>query len=88
MRRSAVVVAIAGSLVISVLVGLSCAPQGALDISVTELDDGVIVENVGDVDCIVYVSSPEGEQQLELAVGQNTTVTGISQPIEVSAAKL
>ena len=59
--------------------------QTLLEISVTELDNGVMVENVGSVDCLVFVNSPEGEQQFELAVGQNTTVTGISQPIEVSA---
>ena len=59
--------------------------QTLLEISVTELDNGVMVENVGSVDCLVFVNSPEGEQQLNLAVGQNTTVTGISQPIEVSA---
>jgi hypothetical protein len=47
-----------------------------------------MIENVGNVDCLVFVNSPEGEQQFELAVGQNTTVTGISQPIEVSAVKL
>lgn len=67
------------------LIGLSCAPQTTLEISVTELDNGVMIQNVGNVDCLVFVSSPEGEQQFELAVGQNTTVTGISQPIEVSA---
>ena len=85
MKRSTVVVTVAIFLVISILVGLSCAPQTTLDISVTELDNGVMIENVGDVDCLVFVNSPEGEQQFELAVGQNTTVTGISQPIEVSA---
>ena len=68
-----------------VILGLSCAPQTTPDISVTELDDGVMIQNVGNVDCLVFVNSPEGEQQFELAVGQNTTVTGISQPIEVSA---
>ena len=67
------------------LIGLSCAPQTTLDISVTELNNGVVIENVGNVNCIVFVNSPEGEQQLELAVGQITTVTGLSQPIEVSA---
>ena len=67
------------------LIGVSCAPQATLEISVTEVDNGVIIENVGDVDCLVFVNSPEGEQQFELAVGQNMTVTGISQPIEVSA---
>jgi hypothetical protein len=44
-----------------------------------------MIENVGGVDCLVFVSSSGGEQQFELAVGQNTTVTGVSQPIEVSA---
>jgi len=67
------------------LIGLSCAPQTTLDISVTELDDGVMIENVGNVDCLVFVISPEGEQQFELAIGQDRMVTGISQPIEVSA---
>jgi hypothetical protein len=62
------------------LLGLSCAPQTRLDIPVTELDNGVMIENVGDVDCLVFVNSPEGQQQFELAVGQNTTVTDISQP--------
>lgn len=68
-----------------ILLGLSCAPQATLEISVTELDSGVMIENVGSVDCLVFVNSPEGEQQFELAIGENVTVTGISQPIEVSA---
>ena len=70
------------------LLGLSCAPQATLEIFVTEVDNGVMTENVGSVDCLVFVNSPEGEQQLELAVGQNTTVTGMSQPIEVSAVSI
>jgi len=68
-----------------VLVGLSCAPEATLEISVTEVDNGVMIENVGNVACLVFVSSPEGEQQFELAVGDNITLTDISQPIEVSA---
>ena len=67
------------------LLGLSCAPEAALEISVTEVDNGIMVQNVGNVDCLVFVSSPEGEQQFELAVGESVTVTNISQPIEVSA---
>jgi hypothetical protein len=51
-----------------VLLGLSWAPQTILDISVTELEDGVMVEDVGSADCLVFVDSPEGEQQFELAV--------------------
>ena len=75
-------------ILILALVGLSCAPQTTLEISVTELDSGVMIENVGNVDCLVFVNSPEGEQQFELAVGQNTTVTDTSQPVEVSAVGL
>ena len=71
-----------------VLVGLSCAPEGTLEISVTEIDNGVMIENVGNIDCLVFVSSPEGEQQFELAVDESVTVTDISQPIEVSAVTL
>ena len=88
MKRLVTVITIAIFLVISILVGLSCAPQTTLDISVTELDDGVMIENAGDVDCLVFINAPEGEQQFELAVGQDTMVTGISQPIEVSAVSL
>ncbi len=51
-----------------VLLGFSCTPQVTLEISVTELDNGVMIKNVGNVDCLVFVSSPEDEQQFELAV--------------------
>ena len=68
-----------------VLVGLSCAPEAILEISVIEVGNGVMIENVSNIDCLVFVSSPEGEQQFELAVGESVTVTNISQPIEVSA---
>ena len=67
------------------LLGLSCAPEATLEISVTEADNGGLIQNVGNVDCLVFVSSPESEQQFELAVGESVTVTDISQPIEVSA---
>lgn len=70
------------------LFGLSYTTEATLEISVTEVDNGVIIQNVGSVDCLVFVSSPEGEQQFELAVGRNVTVTDISQPIEVSAVTL
>ena len=70
------------------LPGLACAPEATLSVSVTELDDGVIIENTGTADCIAIVTSPEGEQQFELAVGESVTVTNISQPIEVAGVKL
>ena len=59
-----------------------------MEISVTEVDNGVMIQNVGDVACLVFVSSPEGEQQFELAVGNSLTVTDIWQPIEVSAVSI
>lgn len=70
------------------LLSLSCAPETTLEISITEVDNGVVIENMGTVDCIAIVTSPEGEQQFELAVGKSVTVTNISQPIEVSAVTL
>jgi len=70
------------------IIGLSCTPEATLEISVNEIDNGVVIENVGNVDCIVFVKSPEGEQQFELATGESVTVTDISQPIEVSAVSL
>jgi hypothetical protein len=47
-----------------------------------------MIENVGNIDCLIFVSSPEGEQQFELAVDESATVTDISQPIEISAVTL
>ena len=67
------------------LVGLSCAPEATLAVAVIEIDDGVVIEKMGTADCIAIVTSPEGEQQFELAVGESVTVTGITEPIEVSA---
>ena len=88
MKRQTVLVIAAILLTGLVLLGLSCAPQTTLDISVTELDDGVMIENVGNVDCLVFVTSPEGEQQFELSIGQDKTVTGLSQPIDISGVRL
>jgi hypothetical protein len=70
------------------LLGLACTPEATLSISVTKIDDGVIIENTGTTDCIAIVTSPEDEQQFELAIGENVTVTNISQPIEISAVSL
>ena len=70
------------------LISLSCTPQSTLEVSVNEIDNGVVIENVGSVDCLVSVSSPEGEQQFELAIGESVTVMDMLQPIEVSAVSL
>ena len=85
MKRLTVVGIFAILLVGLVILCLSCAPQATLEISVTELDNGVMITNAGTIACIVFVNSPEGEQRFELAVGKNITVIDISQPIEVSA---
>jgi len=70
------------------LLGLTCTPEATLEISLTEVDNGVILQNVGNVACLVFVSSPEGDQQFELAVGESVTVTDIAKPIEVAAVSL
>lgn len=79
------------------LLGSSRAPEAALEVSVSDdtisvtatlIENGVIIENVGDIDCVVFVTSPEDEQRFELAVGGSVTVTGITEPIEVSAVTL
>lgn len=74
------------------LLGLQCTPgdspsisviEDELSVSVVELEDGVIVTNVSEVACIVFVRSPEGEQRFELDVGESVTVTSITKPIEM-----
>jgi len=61
-----------------------CTPEGTLGISVNEIDNGVMIENSGNIDCLVFVNSPKGEQQFELAVDEIATFTNISQPTNVS----
>ena len=73
------------ALALLALLGLSYTPGTSLEISRIELDNGVIIQNVGNVACLVFVSSPEGEQQFELAVGENVTVTDITKPLDVAA---
>ena len=59
--------------------------EDSLEMSVTEVEGGILVENLSGVACIVFVRSPEGEQEFELAAGESVTVTGITGPIEVGA---
>jgi len=73
------------ALALLALIGLSYTPGTSLEISRTEIDNGVMIQNVGNVACLVFVSSSEGEQQFELAVGENVTVTDITKPINVAA---
>ena len=53
-----------------------------MEISVAEIDNGVIIESVGETDCLVFVSSLEGEQQFELAVGDSITVKSSSKSVK------
>lgn len=70
------------------LISLSCTQEPSLEVSVNETDDGVVIENAGSVDCLVFVSSPDSEQKFELAIGESVTVTDMLQLIEVSAVSL
>jgi hypothetical protein len=69
------------------LLSLSCTPKATLDISVSEIDNGIVVENVGNVDCIVFVGPPDSGQQFELAIGRTVTITGISKDAEISVVR-
>ena len=79
------------------LPGLTCAPEGApsisvtedsLLLSVTEVDDGIMIENLSTVACTGFVRSSEGEQQFELDVGERVTVSDVTKPIEVSSVSV
>jgi hypothetical protein len=83
--KIAILICCSLTLALLAVLGLSYTPGTSLEVSVTEVDNGVIIQNVGNVACLVFVNSPEGEQQFELAIGKNVTVIGISRPIDVSA---
>ena len=70
------------------LLGISCTPEAKIGVSVAEVDNGAVIKNIGEVDCLIIVTSPEGEQEFELAVGESVTVTDITPPIEVRAVSL
>ena len=91
MRTTLTAICLALSLV---LMGFECIPGDSVSISITdeevsmsvvEMEGGITIENLSDVDCTVYVRSPEGEQMFELGAGESITVTGITAPIEVGA---
>jgi hypothetical protein len=65
-------------LALSVLMGLSYMAEIPSEVSVTGIDNGVIIQNVGNHPCLVIVNSIEGEQQFELAVGANVTLVTLS----------
>jgi hypothetical protein len=59
-------------------IGLSYEGGISSEVSVTGIDNGVIIQNVGNHPCLVIVNSPEGEQQFKLAVGANVTLVTLS----------
>lgn len=73
------------ALALLALTGLSYTPGTSLEISRTELDNGVIIQNVGNIPCLIFLSSPEGVQQFQLAVAEKVTVTDITKPIDIAA---
>jgi len=83
--RIAILICCILALALVALTGLSYMPGTSLRISRTELDNGVIIQNVGNVPCLIFVSSPEGVQQFQLAVAEKVTVIDITKPISVAA---
>ena len=83
--RIAVLISCVLALVFLALIGLSYTPGTSLEISRTELDNGVIIQNIGNIPCLIFVSSPEGVQQFQLAEAEKVTVTDITKPIDVAA---
>jgi hypothetical protein len=73
------------ALVFLALIGLSYTPGTSLAVTVIDIDNGVIIQNVGNIPCLIFVSSPEGVQQFQLAIGANVTVIDVTKPIDVGA---
>lgn len=82
--RIAVLICCILALALLALIGLLYTPGISFGVSVSDIDGGVIIQNVGNVACLVFVNLPEGVQQFQLAVAENVTVTGVAQPVAVS----
>ena len=76
----------------ALVMGFQCPPSDgvsitiddeAIGIVVVEVEGGIEITNTSEVAIIVFVTSPEGEQQFKLDVGESVTVTGVTKPIEV-----
>jgi hypothetical protein len=76
--RIAVLICCILALAMLALVGLSYIAVSPAEVSITGIDNGVIIQNVGNVPCLVVVNSLEGEQQFQLAVGANVTLITLS----------
>jgi hypothetical protein len=83
MRIAILVCCILASAILG-LTGLSYIMGIPSEVCVTGIDNGVIIQNVGSIPCLVVVNSLEGEQQFQLAVGANValvTISRITSPI-------
>ena len=76
--RVAILICCILALAMLALTGLSYIMGIPLEVSVTGIDNGVIIQNVGNIPCLVVVNSLEGEQQFKLAVGANVTLVTLS----------
>jgi hypothetical protein len=76
--RIAILICCVLGLAMLALIGLSYIAVSPAGVSITGTDDGVIIQNVGNVPCLVVVNSLEGEQQFKLAVGASVTLVTLS----------
>jgi hypothetical protein len=76
--RIAILVCCILALAMLALSGLSYIMGIPSEVSITGIDNGVIIQNVGNIPCLVVVNSLEGEQQFKLAVGANVTLVTLS----------
>jgi len=76
--RIAILICCILALAFLALIGLSYTAVIPSEVSVTGIDNGVIIQNVGNHPCLVVVNLLEGEQQFELAVGANVTLVTLS----------
>jgi len=76
--RIAILICCILALAMLALVGLSYLAGIPSEVSVTGIDDGVIIQNVGNIPCLVVVNSLEGEHQFKLAAGANVTLVTLS----------
>ena len=79
--RIAILICCILTLALLTLIGLSYTAYTVVissEVCVTGVDNGVMIQNVGNIPCLVFVNSVEGEQQFELAVGANVTLVTLS----------
>jgi hypothetical protein len=76
--RIAILICCILALALLALIGLSYTRGISSEVSVTGIDNGVVIQNIGNHPCLVIVNSLEGEQQFKLAVGAKVTLVTLS----------